>query len=160
MTAQFPTLIALAFCLVGAPPALAGDGAMDRRNGAALATLHGLDSTGALFLPVLGVASPGAIVPLSPADQGADMPTANVLAQIVDGPAANAAPSRAPAGAIASIVDGAARGGGTNLYGFTRDPRATILTPAGVRFANPMLLQSVKASGIAASQFKQFGVGK
>jgi hypothetical protein len=160
MTAQFSTLIAFAFCFAGATPVVAEDGAMDRRNGAALATLQGLDSTGGLFLPSHADASPGAIAPLSPAARNNGALAIDYLAQVGDVPPAGSAPPRTPIGALALAFVGAARGGGADLYGFTRDPRATTQTPTGLRFADPMLLQSVKASGLTASQFKQFSFGK
>jgi len=125
MTAQCSFFLATGMCFLAITPVIAGDVATQeaiRRvagrswSGDAvpstLGSLRGVDKVEALYLILPGSAPP--IVRLPGVVTAARSPTLSVTPVI-------AAP----------------RDGGTNLYGMLRDPRATGVTPAGLRFADP-----------------------
>ena len=66
--------------------------------------------------------------------QSLHLPLPGALPVPVVPPIVPAARAQLPA---ASLVPGMPRDGGTNLDGMLRDPRATRVTPAGVRMADP-----------------------
>jgi hypothetical protein len=140
MTTQTSFLLAATAGFLTIAPALANDPAdAGVRERPALAGLQGVHSTGALFLT-------GAGDPASTAVPGGRATTLTVppSGQLNAGaPAEPQVPAAPPIAAMALPPD-VARPGGTNLYGMTRDPRATITTPAGLRLADPKLLQTLK----------------
>jgi hypothetical protein len=156
MTAQSNLFLAAAIGFLAVSPALADDMVKEERTGrvpGVLGSLRGLGSANELFMSSRGDLAQGAMTPGSPPPPkgnstfAATALASNTLARAGDTqPSGPATVPRAPTGATALMIDGAARGG-TNLYGIMRDPRATIVTPAGLRLADPMLIQSIKASG-------------
>jgi len=117
MTAQRAMLTA-GLCLLAIGP-MADSAAADSTTPSALGSLRGVDSIRSLHLVPTGT-PPGTqtgtllVAPLPPV----------------------AAVARPQAPSIASIP-GMPRDGGTNLDGLLRDPRASRVTPAGLRLAEP-----------------------
>lgn len=141
MKTQSGLVLSAAIGLLGAAPVLANDapGGASR-----LESLRQIDSARVLFL--------------RPADApAADAQRSRVTALTVTFQTQVDMPAPPPAGPAPSVAAPALpaealRSGGTNLYGFTRDPRATATTPAGLRFADPSLLQAIRPD-LAAQKF-------
>jgi len=169
MTTQGRFLIAASFGFLAVAPALADDAvgesrmrrtlsALDSADAGggpgrpALTSLRGIDSAGALFLKGAG----------DPASEAAQRSRVTSLAVTFNTTVTFDAPPDtpvAPARALALPLD-AARPGGTNIYGFTRDPRATTTTPAGVRLADPKLVQAVKPDLDGSGKLARFTLAK
>jgi len=122
-------LIAAAIGFLAAAPAMAEDG----RPRTSLASLDGIGSANMLFLRA-------ADAPAADTQRSRVTSLTVTFSAQVDSPP----PPATPAIAALAMPAEAQRQGGTNLYGFTRDPRAGTSTPAGMRFADPSVVQAIK----------------
>jgi hypothetical protein len=92
----------------------------DQPAPSALGSLRSVDTVQSLFFAPPATA-PGAVPP--PQARTVAQPQAHTLAQ--------------PQARTVASIPGMPRDGGTNLQGLLRDPRASRVTPAGVRLADP-----------------------
>ncbi|MCC7048596.1 MAG: hypothetical protein IT562_17910 [Alphaproteobacteria bacterium] len=141
MTTRSTFFLATAVGFMLTAPARAEDAAQDR---SALASLHDVGSAGALFFPGMGEPAPEAAQRSRVTSLTVTFSTQTTLDE-PDTPSATSSP-KPPAVPVAALAlpIGGARAGGTDLYGLMRDPRAVATTPAGLRLADPMVVQSIR----------------